>query len=152
MSVQPPDEELHDKEIVGRRAFGRCKKIFHENNTVLHYRLDVFIDKRPGGISVDRLGIGDYDKKRLGFLDTLGVAMGEKRTVRFRGWAQFSVSDLRECIQPTEAVGEENPFHAEVMRDGFPSPEAKRALAYQMCVLASQRDCIPSLTNGAEAA
>lgn len=145
--IRPPAEEIHKKEIVGRRAFGHDKDVFLKNDPVQHYKLGVFLEKRPGDVSVDRLGVGQCEEKRIEFLDPLGREMGRNRGKVFRGWAQFPVAVFRGYTKKTDPVGEANPFHAEILRDGFPTEDAKITLAYTMCLKASAMDFVPSPTS-----
>ncbi|GGC05244.1 hypothetical protein GCM10011363_22460 [Marivita lacus] len=138
--IEAPDQKIHNKELVGRRAFGKDKAIFSDDGR-RHFKIDVFIDTRPGGLSVDRLGVGEVIKKRITYLDPLGGAMGEKRGKPFRGWVVLSVTTIHELLEATEAEGEENVLHAEIMREeDYPTPKAKRALAFQLCELARKHD------------
>ena len=58
---------------------------------------------------------------------------------KFRGWAQIKVEDLRKLdFKNTDAAGEENPFHGELSREDFRNENAARALAFQLCELASR--------------
>ena len=101
----------------------------------------------------NRLGIGQVQNKRIPYLDPLGVAMGENRSKVFRGWVQVSVTSIHDLVEATPAEGEENVFHAEVMRDDdFTTPRAKRAIAYQLCELARQREFVESPSYNAAAA
>ena len=150
MPIDSPEAEIHKKELIGRRAFGKDNKIFSESNGHKHYKIDLFIDKRPGGLSVDRLGVGEALNRRLEFLDPLGVAMGEKRNKVFRGWAQLSVESIYDLVEPTEAEGEINPFHAEILRDQFPTDRSKRSLAYELCELARRHEFVESVSAGEE--
>lgn len=153
MPLKEPEAEIHNKELVGRRAFGRDKDIFSENNGHRHYKIDVFVDKRPGGLSVDRLGIGEVQNNRILYLDPLGVTMGENRGRAFRGWVQVDVTSIHDLVKATPADGEVNVFHAEIMRDAdFPTPRAKRAFAFQLCMLALQREFVKSPSHDAAAA
>jgi len=152
--VDTPDPEIHNKEIIGRRAFGKDKDIFSGPHDDRHYKIDIFTDKRPGGLSVDRMGIGQVVRKRVnGYLDPLGVSMGENRGKAFRGWATVSVTSIHELVEATAAEGEINIWHAEIMRDEhYTTPLAKRALAFQLCTLARQQEFVPSPSQGTEAA
>lgn len=153
MTCEEPEAEIHKKEIVGRRAFGKDKDIFSENDGHRHYKVNVFTDTRPGGLSVDRLGVGEVQKKHISYLDPLGVTMGEKRAKVFRGWVQVSVNSIHELVQATPAEGEVNVLHAEIMRDeNFPTPLAKRAFAFQLCELARQREFVESPSYDTSAA
>ena len=72
--------------------------------------------------------------------------MGELKKSVFRGWAQFSVQEFRKFTRATAAVGEVNPFHAEIIRDNFPTDEALRILAYSMCLAANELSFLDSPT------
>jgi len=136
LQLEEPEKEIHKKELIGRRAFGKDKEIFSESNGHKHYKIKLFTDTRPGGLSVDRLGIGEANMKRVPFLDQLGLEMGEKRNKDFRGWAQLSVTSIYELVVATEADGEVNPFHAEILRDEHPTDRSRRSLAFELCELA----------------
>lgn len=151
--VEEPDQEIHKKEIVGRRAFGKDKDIFSTSDGVRHYKIDVFTDKRSDGLSVDRLGIGEVLAKRVRYLDPLGVAMGQKRGKVFRGWAAVSVTSIHDLVKSTAADGETNVLHAEIMRgDEFPTTRQKRAFAYELCDLARKLEFVESPSYEPEAA
>lgn len=139
-----PSAEIHEKELVGRRAFGADKKIFSKEGEPTRYKIDVFLDDRLGtGLSVDRLGVGQVERKIVRALSPIGVAMGERMNKDFRGWAQFRVFSFRHVTFPTEAKGEVNRYHAEIMRDQYPTAAALRALAFELCVEASKHPFVP---------
>lgn len=142
--VRPPDPKVHPGEIVGRRAFGDDKSIFFTTDGSREYKLNVFMDTRAGGVSVDRLGTGSVDRKRVRYLDPLGVEMGRRNGKKFRGWAQFPIREFVKYTQSTVPKGEDNPFHAEVMRDDFSTNAAKRTLAYAMRYMANQQEFVRS--------
>lgn len=153
MQIEEPEAEIHNKELVGRRAFGKDKDVFSENNGHRHYKIDVFTDKRAGGLSVDRLGVGQVHNKRIPYLDPLGLMMGKNRGKVFRGWVAVSVTSIYDLVKATPADGEVNVFHAEIMRDDdFPTARAKRAFAYQLCELARQQEFVESPSYAAAAA
>ena len=137
--------DIHRNERIGRRVFGKAKDVFREENGEKHYRLDVFMDTRSGGLSVDRLGVNQAETRRIRFLDPLGVAMGENRGRAFRGWAQLNVTEIHEIVAATPSIGEENPYHAEIKRDEkFRTPIEKRVLAMSLCGLARKHEFIIS--------
>jgi hypothetical protein len=150
--VKAPDLEIHKAERIGRRAFGREKNIYSESNGVKHYKLGVFLDTRGGGWSVDRLGVNQAIKKRISFLDPLGIKMGEGRGQKFRGWVQLNVTQFHELVLPTPATDEVNPHHAEIFCDNhFPTSLAKRIFAISLCDMAREFDFIYSPTSEADA-
>ena len=145
MSKEIAIDEIHRNERIGRRAFGKDKNIFSLSNGHRHYKLDVFLDTRSGDWSVDRLGVNQVIKKRIDFLDPLGVAMGETRERIFRGWAQLNVTSFHALVSKTEAKGEVNPHHAEICCDNdFPTDLAKRMFALSLCEMARQFDFVSS--------
>ncbi len=135
--------EISPKEFVGRRAFG--SKVFEkEGNSVLRYKINVFLDERIGtGLSVDRLGVRVAEVEVLTFLRPLCDAMAEKGSTNFSGWAQISAKDVENIIKVIEAIGEENPYHAEIDRSNYQNVDALRAFAFQLCVYASKHEFIP---------
>ena len=142
-----PSDTIHEKEVVGRRAFGADKHIFSKSGSVLHYKIDVFLDNRVGtGLSIDRLGVGQIQTKIVRKLDALGHGMSKRTGKEFRGWATFPVFDFRQKTIPTMAIDEDNPYHAEILRDGYQDAAALRSLAFHLCVLASSHKFQESLT------
>jgi hypothetical protein len=130
------EHTIHEKEILARRALGKDSEVFEKDN-IYHYKLTLFMDRRPGGISVDRFGLGEPNKKIVAFLNGLGIAFGERIGKEFRGWATFRAFEFRKIVSPTPAEGEENPYHAEIMKNGHEDTEAQRSLAFRLCVEAS---------------
>lgn len=143
MPIWIPPKKISPKEFVGRRAFG--SRVFEkEDDKVLRYRIDIFLDKRAGtGLSVDRLGVRAACPEVLAFLSPLCDEMAEKGSTEFVGWAQVKVEDLKGIIiKATDAVGEDNSYHAEIDRTDYPTAGALRALAFRLCVHASKYDFI----------
>lgn len=154
MSNKAPQPAVHKNERIGRRAFGLDKNIFNlSEDGHLHYKLDVFMDQREGGLSFDSLGVNQVIPKRLSVLNKLGVAMGENVLAkRFRGWAQLNVAEYHPIASYTPAVGEVNPHHVEILRDtDYPTPLAKRTLAIALCDHARRYEFVKSLLNDGDA-
>ena len=145
MDIEAPPDEIRPNERIGRRVFGEDKNIFEEVKGVRHYRANIFIDTRQGDLSVDRIGLNSPVKKQVNFLQPLGVAMGKgmRPPVEFRGWVQLRVSDVKCGVVKKEAVGEVNPFHAEISRDQYQTKDAQRSLAYELCRHALKWDFVP---------
>lgn len=58
----------------------------------------------------------------------------------FHGWAQIKVADLLEIkVQKTDAVGENNPFHAEIVRGNHSDIGLLRSLAFRLCYCAEKQ-------------
>lgn len=140
--IWKPQGTFSTKEMIGRRAFG--SKVFERSEeSVLRYKVDVFLDKRRGtSLSVDRLGIRTAKPDVLEFLLPLCDRMAEKGSTEFVGWAQISAADVHGGLTATRPVGEENPYHAEIDRAQYPTDEALRAFAFQLCVYASKHEFI----------
>lgn len=134
----PPDQ-VSTKEMIGRRAFGKDKSVF-ANSEATKYKLNVFLDDRlADDLSFDRLGVRAADSEVVEFLTALGDEIGRKMNKQFRGWAQIKVEDLGKLeFKKTDAEGEEKPFHGELSREDFRNENAARALAFQLCELASR--------------
>ena len=141
MKIWTPPTNISAKEIVGRRAFG--SRVF-ATGANLPYKIDVFLDKKIGtGLSVDRLGVRKACQEVLDFLTPLCDASAKNRSSKFVGWAQISVEDVQKIgIHVKEAVGENNPFHAEICRSDYPNINALRSLAFHLCVCASKHKFI----------
>ena len=129
--------------MLGRRAFG--SKVFEKaKNSVLRYKIDVFLDDRKGtGLSVDRLGIRKAQPDVLTFLGPLCDKMADKRPTEFVGWAQIRATDFGGEIRATMAVGEDNRYHAEIDRSQYQTDRSLRSLAFELCVHASKHEFIP---------
>ena len=142
MNKWVPNEQISPKEIVGRRAFG--SRVFDKSNGVLRYNINVFLDTRVNsGLSVDRLGMKNVDHSVLNYLNPLCHQLAQKRSSKFVGWAQIKVRQIESIgIRATQAVNENNPYHAEIIRSEFTTPQSLRALAFQLCVYASENDFI----------
>ncbi len=142
MNRWEPKEQISLKEIVGRRAFG--SRVFDKSNGVLRYNINVFLDTRENvGLSVDRLGMKNVDNCVLNYLKPLCLQLAEKRSSQFVGWAQIKVRQIESIgIKATLAVNEINPYHAEIIRSEFKTQKSLRALAFQLCVYASESDFI----------
>ena len=142
MKIWTPPQQISEKEIVGRRAFG--SKIFnHRNGEPLRYRISVFEDDRPNtGLSVDRLGVRTPKNAVLEFLEPFCEVMAERGSTTFKGWVQLCVADLRSKISVTDAEGEQNPYHAEIDRSPYTTVQAMRALAFELCVYASKYEFV----------
>ncbi len=93
-------------------------------------------------MSVDRLGVRTASHDTLTFLCPLCDKMAKKGSTRFVGWAQIAVKDIQQLVQATNAVHEQNPYHAEIDRSGHENIRALRSFAFMLCVLASKHDFI----------
>ncbi|MEL6728865.1 MAG: hypothetical protein AAFP91_15335 [Pseudomonadota bacterium] len=115
------------------------------------YKTDVFLDDRLGtGLSVDRLGVRNADDEIVKALSPKGHSLAERMKKPFIGWAQFVVADLNKAklkIHKTDAVGEENPFHAEVCRAHCQDQDDLYRTAFILAVISSNYDLLPPLQN-----
>ena len=136
-----PTDEVSPKEFVGRRAFG--SNVFGTSSDMSHYKIDVFLDNRMlGGLSVDRLGVRTARIDVLDRLRPLCDNIAKKGRTNFVGWAQICVADIKQKISATNAVNEENPYHAEIDLTPFKNEPSLRAFAFELCVLASRHEFI----------
>jgi len=128
---KPDKNKVSDKEIIGRRVFGQ--KIFIAPRERGLFKMDIFYDTRlENELSFDRLGLKTVDK----FLTTQCHQHGNMQNKTFVGWATIKVSDLKKLtIQPTPT--EENPYHADLSREGFRDPLSAELLAYRLAHHAS---------------
>ncbi len=142
MNKWVPKDQISSKEIVGRRSFG--SRVFDKSNGILRYNINVFLDTRENtGLSVDRLGMKKVDHSVLNYLNPLCHKSAIKSSSNFVGWAQIYVRQIESIgIQATQAVNENNPYHAEIIRSEFKTPKSLKALAFQLCVYASENDFI----------
>lgn len=135
-----PPKSVSPKEIVGRRTFGT--RIFDESENILPYKIDIFLDDRIGeNLSVDRLGVRRAMTNVVEFLLPLCDRSAMKRSSKFQGWAQIEVGQITKLgVHATEAVDEENPYHAEISRSNHKTVSAMRSLAFELCVHAARND------------
>ena len=125
---------VHEKDLIGRRVFGDYDKIFSDKEKN-HYKINIFLDNRDGGLSFDILGSeGRTFKRNMKKLTALGHDMGQTKMGKdFCGWANLQADAYHKLMQKTPAIGEDNPYHAEIMcQDHFPTPEARRFLAFKL--------------------
>ena len=131
-----PTDTVSDKEFIGRRAFG--SRVFTNEENVLRYRIDVFLDSRGSDLSIDRLGIRKVNDNIVSFLLPLCESMASRGRTTFRGWACLKVGDIKAKVRKTDAENEENPYHAEIDRSQHLSEAAQRSLAFELCAHASK--------------
>jgi hypothetical protein len=132
----PKDGNKRDiaAELIGRRLFGKqgwddSKPSF----TFIH-----FVDSRfDQDLSVDCLGPGNTETKRIRPLTRLGDTEAAARVpvVTFDGWAAVLAKDLAfpgwlPLVRPSEQP--DNPYHAEIIRDGFRDKAHSYAFATAM--------------------
>ena len=146
--MRTPSSTVSDKEIVGRRAFGN--KVFDNRATrTLPYQINIFLETRDNmGLSVDRLGVRKAYSDVLSFRTPHCDSLAKIRAKEFVGWAQLCVSDIQQIgISSTEAINEENPYHAEISLSDHDSRQARRSLAFRLCVFASKHKFIHRSDN-----
>lgn len=129
---KPDKNKVSDKEIVGRRVFGQ--KIFKNPGGKHLFEWKIFYDTRfQNDLSFDRLGLNTIDEKVVKFLTSQCHEHGKQQNKKFKGWAPIKVSDLKKIkvsdpnlpnlnqleIQPTPTTEPDNPYHADLSRDGF---------------------------------
>lgn len=132
---KPDKNKVSDKEIIGRRLFGH--KIFIAPRERGLFKMDIFYDTRlANDLSFDRLGLKTVDKDVVKFLTQQCHQHGSLQNKTFVGWAAIKVSDSKKLtIQPTPT--EENPYHADLSREGYRDPLSAELLAYRLAHHAS---------------
>lgn len=141
MSLWNPPADVSPKEVVGRRAFTRKLYVADSHE----YKADVFLDLQIGtGLSVDRLGVRIADEGVVEYLAPFGRTMAAKGGQTFYGWAQIKVSEVKDAIAATEAIGEENPYHAEFDRSACQNIETLRYFAFMLASIASRNKFLPA--------
>lgn len=140
----PSQNEVSSKEIVGRRAFG--KKLYSESGERGHFRvfrISIFLDDRyDKDLSFDRLGVRRVFADVISFLSPIGLEHGLKLVPKrdFRGWATIKMVDLKNLVvkpsSPPSAGG--NPYHADLIRDGYRDKGTAETLAWRLSVHASK--------------
>ena len=140
----PNIETIEDKEILGRRAFG--KNIFL-NESSNHIRMEVFFDNRiENDLSLDRLGVGEAFKKILKKLIPLCEQHQSVISKEFKGWAQLKKEQLKQHqVIPTPIYEPEelkNIYHADLVREKYRDKELAETLAFALAYIASSNDFI----------
>lgn len=137
------DNQLAPESLIGRRLFGK------ENSQNQHRPFDFghFVDTRLNSdLSVDLLGQGNADTKRLKALTVLASNEGKMRSpvVEFFGWAAILLRDLKfpgwpSSVRAVPVDASEskasNKFHAEISRDGF----REKAQSYTFATMMADR-------------
>ncbi|TGN99658.1 hypothetical protein PN36_35270 [Candidatus Thiomargarita nelsonii] len=91
---KPDKKNVSDKEIVGRRVFG--KKIFRAPRERGLFVPEIFYDTRlENDLSFDRLGLKKVDKDVVRFLTQQCYQHGDMQNKKFVGWATIKVSDIK---------------------------------------------------------
>jgi hypothetical protein len=140
---KPDKKRVSDKEIVGRRVFG--KKIFREPRERGLFVPEIFYDTRlENDLSFDRLGLKKVDKDVVRFLTQQCHQHGDMQNKKFVGWAAIKVSDIKkikvsqlEKLEIQATPSQENPYHADLPREGFRELVSAERLACQLAYYAS---------------
>jgi len=117
--------DLSDNEIIGRRLFG--PESWRVEGAAFSVDLTHFYDKRLElDLSVDRLGVGNAENKRLQELTLLADAEAAERrpATTFDGWAAIVLRDLafagwNRAVRQVNNHKGKNKYHAEISRDNF---------------------------------
>lgn len=133
----PASAQLGQQDLIGRR-------LFDSSLEAKSFDFVYFVDTRlDSNLSVDVLGVGNPEKKRLKALTILADAEGDARypAVRFDGWAAILVKDLKFpgwvsnifAVPVAASEGKSpNEFHAEISRQGFGEKAQSYAFATMM--------------------
>lgn len=136
----PASEHISPRELLGRRLFGSdgwnpSGPVFDSTH---------FVDTRLHlDLSVDMLGGGNTENKRVKYLTQLGDSEGAARQppTTFEGWAAILLQDLKfpgwnTDVRPAPIAGGNgaaaNEFHAEISREGFRQKAQSYAFATMM--------------------
>jgi hypothetical protein len=154
----PSATNISDKEIIGRRAFGDEAFIPSPQGQLVHYL--VFYDSRfQTDLSVDRLGGSSVEDRVRRFLTPHAVHHGETRLPKqqFHGWAQIPVKKLKKIKIAPSPKGDKNklddlsdpynPYHADIVRDGYRTQQTAEVLAYALAQMASQFHLVSPLSD-----
>lgn len=136
------NHDISDKEIVGRRVFGKdfLNKQTTAKGRALSFKIEVFIEDREGAdLSVDRLGIKcpDAGAMALILVDCQQQVLSIGKA--FAGWAALSVGHARHKLHALEIVATPkdcNKYHADV-RTGHLSPRERNLAAFALATLAT---------------
>ena len=151
MAWAPDKTAVKNSEVIGRRTFGDEAAIRDPKGRT-HFRTDLFIESPQHDLSFDRLGENKVNGGALQFLSPLGHAHGDRLAPKkpFLGWISIAMKDLETLasrVKPTPAENEDNPYHADLSRDGLRDPEAARLLAFKLSCLA-ERDLVAARAKG----
>lgn len=142
MPIWYPPPEIGKKELVGRRLLYKAgtERPTNEDGGPMLEAGDFYETRAEANLSVDRLGDPNPSRDTLRAITSLAdteVSRSETNRV-FNGWATIRVQDFRFTgwaaqIISTPKVREdgtvENPWHADVNRDGFREKAQAYALA-----------------------
>ena len=137
-----PGGSIDSRELLGRRLFGR--EGWDSSRPLFDFTH--FIDTRLElDLSVDRLGVGNVESKRIRSLTPTADAEGAARKppTTFDGWAAIFLKDLNfpgwvADVRPTKVVGSDkalNEFHSEISREGF----RQKAQSYTFATMMADR-------------
>lgn len=142
MAIWYPPSEVSQKELVGRRLFGKANTgLPTDKGDRPLFRVDDFYETREeDDLSVDRLGDPNASRDTLRMITSLADTDASRRDKKrvFNGWATIRVQKFRfpgwvAQITATPTMREdgsvENPWHANVNRDGFRGKAQAYALA-----------------------
>lgn len=144
----PKDQQVSDKEIIGRRLFGGdyFLKQSSSHGKAGGFKLDRFIETRPGcDLSVDRMGLKTANAEVISILlrdcEKHACDLGKV----FSGWAALPVANIRGKphyleVKPTPILGV-NEYHADVLTAAMDKRERNRAAF----ALAQLSDFVPPM-------
>lgn len=126
-----PTASVSPKEVIGRRAFGDRDKVFTSDGKI---RIDVFLDTRyQNDLSFDRLGIKKPTDEVVRFLTPKCNKHASIVMKPFFGWAAIKVSELKRLeVKPTPDDANDNPYHADLLRNDYRSRELAETLAFRL--------------------
>ena len=134
------DEPVGPKEMLGRRIF--TDKIWEGSigDAPTRFRVDHFYDSDPQhDFSVDRLGRASEEGIVVRQISRKAYAEGDARkpALPFAGWAacgrhHFATARCNFEIKPMPLADENNPYHAEIVRDEFRTRNGPYAFATMM--------------------
>lgn len=142
------ETQLAPESLIGRRLFSDAAS---HRSLGPPFDFSEFVDTRlRSDLSVDILGSGNPESKRLKTLTVLARNEGEARLppTSFGGWAAILLKDLKfpgwqSQVRSVPIVASEhkasNVFHAEISRDGFREKAQSYAFATMMADRFSRR-------------
>ncbi len=149
MPTWNPLPTVSGTEIIGRRLLNKTgqERESGDNGCPL-LEVDDFLEtRRDADLSVDRLGNPNPNRTTLRTLTEIADKQASDRQPArtFDGWATIRARDLRFpgwVARIMATPSDENPFHADVSRDGFREKAQSYALAISMQqILTLKGDC-----------
>ncbi len=145
--MQPDRSKVNDGEHVGRRLTGKREAdVFVNTEGVRRVRVDVFVDSR-GEPSVDRLGVGNINRKWRNGARACLKSHAEKNAQTVFGWVVGHTKLIRKYADvlpdPLENEKPPNPYHAIIDSQHYTDTRALRSLGVSLSSVMTKLELEP---------